>query len=80
MLDGVLALLLLMTTFPHMSQYDPLQDELLRSLGFEAAPELAPDLSCYRIWRKKMLDSESSADRAAFNESSRSRADWTLRE
>jgi hypothetical protein len=55
-------------------------DKLLRSLGFDAAPELAADLSCYRIWRKKMLDSESSASRAAFNESSKSGSDRRLHE
>jgi hypothetical protein len=57
-----------------------LTDKLLRSLGFEAAAELAADLSCDRIWRKKMLDSESSADRAAFNESSISCAERLLPE
>jgi hypothetical protein len=31
---------------------DPVQDELLWSLGFEPAPELAPDLSPYHIWRR----------------------------
>jgi hypothetical protein len=59
---------------------DPLQDELLRSLGFEAAPELAPDLSCYRIWRKKTLDSGSSASRAAFNGPSQFGPDRPLHE
>jgi hypothetical protein len=43
---------------------DPLQDELLQSLGFEVAPELAPDLSYYRIWRNKALVSGSTARRA----------------
>jgi hypothetical protein len=43
---------------------DPVQDELLWSLGFEPAPELAPDLSYYRIWRKKPLVSGSTARRA----------------
>ena len=41
---------------------NPVQDELLRFLGFEPAPEMAPHLTCYRIWRNKtpVLSSSSS--------------------
>lgn len=43
---------------------DLLTDDLLESLGFEPAPEMTPDLACYRIWRKKPLEGVLSASRA----------------
>ena len=68
---------------PHTIERFPLTP--CGSLGFDPLPDVHADrhaiqicrrqMSCYRIWRKKMLDSESNADRAAFNESSRSHAD-----
>ena len=35
---------------------DLLEEDLLESLGFEPAPGVAPDMSCYRIWRRKSLE------------------------
>ena len=45
-----------------------LTDDLLQSLGFEPAPELAADLSCYRIWRRKPLEPAPILSRTALNE------------
>jgi len=47
---------------------DPVQEELLRELDFVPAQELAPDLACYRIWRRKTPVAASSASRTALNE------------
>jgi len=49
---------------------DPVHDELLRTLGFEPAPDLAPDLACYRIWRRETQGSASSKSRTALTETS----------
>ena len=47
---------------------DLLKDDVLESLGFEPAPELAADLSCYRIWRRKPLELAPMSSRTALNE------------
>ena len=54
---------------------DLLNADLLRSLGFEPAPELAPGLSCYRIWRRTDVGSSSSANRTALNETGQGLSD-----
>ena len=47
---------------------DLLNDDLLDSLGFEPAPELAMDMSCYRVWRRKSPDRATVSSRTALNE------------
>jgi hypothetical protein len=48
---------------------DLLTDDLLQSLGFEPAPEMAADLLCYRIWRRKPLVPAAISSRTVLNES-----------
>jgi hypothetical protein len=47
---------------------DPVKENSLRALGFEPAPELGADLSCYRIWRRKSPDRATVSSRTALNE------------
>jgi hypothetical protein len=51
---------------------DPVHDQFLRDLSFELAPELAPDLRDYRIWRRKTSNtSPETQSRTALNATSR---------
>jgi hypothetical protein len=50
---------------------DPLCDEVLRDLDFVPAQELAPELRCFHIWRRKALVPTSSAARTAFSKHAR---------
>jgi hypothetical protein len=45
---------------------DPLHDEVLLDLGFVPAQDLAPELRCYRIWRRSSLERSVGTARAAF--------------
>ncbi len=44
---------------------NPLYDEVLRDLDFVPAQEMAPELECYRIWRRKSLVPASTVRRTA---------------
>ena len=44
---------------------DPLHDEILRDLDFVPAQEMAPELRCYRIWRRTTFGQASTTSRTA---------------
>jgi hypothetical protein len=50
---------------------DILKDDLLRSLGFEPAPDIGPGLSSYRIWRRKTLGPAPAGSRTAQTDTAR---------